>query len=269
MHRTVLKAFLLRGYREEISYRMTFAFKLLAAGFSLASFFYLARFINQHHFQSLEQYGGDYMGFGLVGMVLLNLQHTAASSYPKSIRAAQMAGTLEAILATPVPSGVVLIFTPVYTFVSAFIWAAIYLSVGWLFMDVHFGSANILSLLLSLPLCLLAFASLGFLGAAITMLMRRTDPISFVLGGLSSLLGGVFYPTSVLPSWLQEVGKLLPITQVLEIVRRATFTGATPSELASQLMSLALFCALVAPLGILLFGWTLRRARMDGSLNHF
>jgi len=265
----VARAFFRRGLQEALSYRVAFGLRLIAMAFSLASFFFLARFINMGHSPLLARYGGDYLSFGLVGMVLLNLQHTAVSAYPQSIRVAQVAGTLEAMLATPTPSWMVLVCSPLYRFISAFLWAAIYLVAGSLFFGVRLEQANLSALALAVPLTVVAFASLGFFGAALTMLLRRTDPISPALGGLSALLGGVFYPTSVLPGWLQEVGRALPITNALEMIRRAVFAHATLGELARPLGGLALFCAVSVPTGLLLFAWTLRRTRRDGSLTHF
>jgi ABC-2 type transport system permease protein len=265
----VARAFLRRGLREELSYRVAFGLRLVTMAFSLASFFFLSRFIDAGGSPHLSPYGGDYLSFGLVGMIVLNLQFVAVSAYPQSIREAQVAGTLEAMLSTPTPSWVVLLCAPLYRFASAFLWAGLYLAAGALLLEVRFEHANPGSLLLAIPLCILAFASLGFFAAAITMLLRRSDPISYSLGGVSALLGGVFYPTAVLPVWLQTLGKILPITHALETIRRAAFTGAGPGELAGSLGGLAVFCALSAPLGLLAFGAALRRTRHDGSLTHF
>ncbi len=266
---TVARAFFRRGLQEALSYRVAFLMRLVTGALQLGSFYFLARFIDLGRSPLLNQYGGDYLSFGLVGVALLNLQFTAVSAYPQTIRQAQVAGTLEAMLATPTPAWMVLICSPLYRFATAFLWGALLLVTGGLFFGLRFDNANAASLALTLPLCILAFASLGFFGAAATMLLRRPDPISFALGGLSTLAGGVFYPTQVLPAWLQAAGKALPITHALELVRRATFSNASVEELGSSLAGLALFCAVSVPLGLAAFAWTIRRARRDGSLTHY
>ncbi len=262
-------AFFRKGLLEALSYRAAFGLKLITAALSLGTFFYLARFIDLGNSPMLETYGVDYLGFGLVGLVLLNLQHVTVSAYPQGVREAQLSGTLEAMLAAPAPPWLVLLCTPLYRFASAFLWAVLYLLVGGLLFGVRFGPVCWTSLALALPLCGLAFASLGFIAAALTMVLRRGDPISYFLGGLSALAGGAFYPTGVLPGWLQDLAWLLPITHSLEVVRRAVFTAATPLELRSHLLGLALFCVVAAPLGLFAFSRAVRRARVDGSLTHF
>jgi ABC-2 type transport system permease protein len=266
---SVAKAFIKRGLQEALSYRFAFLMRLMAVGFSLTSFFFLSRFINTSRSPLLDRYGGDYLSFGLVGMILLNLQYTAVSAYPQSIREAQVAGTLEAMLATPTPGWQILLCAPLYRFFSSFLWAMVYLLVAGFIFKVHFTAVNLLSLVVVVPLCLIAFASLGFFAAAMTMIFRRSDPISFSLGGLSALLGGVLYPRSILPQKLQFVGKLLPITHALEMVRRATFTHASLFDLSTSLSELVIFCMISVPLGLLFFSYALKRARRDGSLTHF
>jgi len=265
----VARAFFRRGLQEALSYRAAFVMQLFTGALSLASFFFLASFIDLGRSPLLAQYGGDYLSFGLVGMVLLNLQFTAVSVYPTTIRQAQVAGTLEAMLATPTPAWLVLVCAPLYRFSTAFFWGVLLIVAGGLFFGLRFDNANAASIALTLPLCVLAFASLGFFGAAATMVLRRPDPISYVLGAVSTLVGGVFYPTQILPAWLQSAGKALPITHALELVRRATFANASIEELGAPLVGLALFCVVSVPLGLAAFAWSIRRARRDGSLTHF
>lgn len=266
---TVARAFVRRGFQEAISYRAAFGLRLLTAAFSLASFFFLSRFVGTTGSPLLARYGGDYFSFGLVGVVMLNLQHTAVSAYPRTIRAAQVAGTLEAMLATPTPAWLVLICSPLYRFAGAFLLAALYLVGAGLLLGVQFEAANLPSILVTVPLCVLAFASIGFFGAAMTMLLRRNDVLSPLLMGVTALLGGVMYPTSVLPDWLETAGRALPLTHALELVRMAALRGASLSELAGPLLGLGLFCTVSVPLGLATFGWTLARTRRDGSLTHF
>ncbi len=269
MYATVAAAFFKRGLLEALSYRTAFVVNLLTVAFTMAAFFFFARFVDMGRVPTLQAYGGDYFGFALVGVIILNFQQAAVSAYPRSIREAQLTGTLEAMLATPAPGWLVLLCAPLYTFASALLWALVYLGVGILVFGVRIGPVNPAALALAAPLAVLAFASLGFMAAALTMVFRRTAPVSALIGGASALLGGVLYPTAVLPGWLQDLAQALPITHALEVVRRATFTGATVEQLAPSLIGLSLFCAVFVPLGLLSFTLALRRARKDGSLTHF
>jgi ABC-2 type transport system permease protein len=99
--------------------------------------------------------------------------------------------------------------------------------------------------------------------------VRRANPVAVVLGTLSVFLSGVLYPTTVLPSWLQGAGKLLPLTHALAVLRGALLRGSSPAELGGSLQALAIFAVVLSGLGLGLFVVAFRRARVDGSLTHY
>jgi ABC-2 type transport system permease protein len=261
-------AFLRRGALEAMSYRA--AFLLYAAGMALSmlSFYFLSRFVGVGRSPALGAYGGDYLAFGLVGVIGMDFLHTAAGACARRVREAQMAGTFEPMLATPTKESWVLLCLPAYEYVSSLLRACLWLGAG----VVVFGARvdlDPIGLTAALLLSLLAFGSLGLLAAAATMVLRKTDPISMFLGGLSLVFSGVFYPLAALPAWARPVSALLPATHALDALRGALLRGAGPSLLLRPLGWLALFSAVVGPAAVLAFLWALRRARTDGSLGQY
>jgi len=266
---TVAWAFIRRGGQEAVSYRAAFLLRLVGLATTLAAMFFFSRFVDGQGVALPLRYGGGYLAFGLVGLVLLNLQHAVVAAYPTTIRAAQLAGTLEAMLATPTPSWIVLLCAPLYGILAAFGGALGMLVLGALILRTGPTSAGWPLLAAGLILAPIAFAALGFFSATLTMLLRRSDPLSFFVGGASALAGGVFYPTGVLPGWLRAIGGLLPITHALELVRCAAFGRVDGQGAMRALLNLALAGAIAAPLGLASFVWAVRRARRDGSLSHY
>jgi ABC-2 type transport system permease protein len=128
---------------------------------------------------------------------------------------------------------------------------------------------NVVTLVVGIPLVLAAFVGLGLFTAGSTMLVRRTNPVAIVFGSLSFFLSGVAYPVTVLPPWLRALGRLLPLTHVLVVLRGAFLTGASPSDVKGSLAALAIFAAVLIPAGTATFAYALRRARVDGSLTHY
>jgi ABC-2 type transport system permease protein len=90
-----------------------------------------------------------------------------------------------------------------------------------------------------------------------------------VLSSASMFLSGVFYPVTVLPSWLRSVGGLLPLTPALDALRMALLGAASPRALWPTLGILGAFIAVLIPSGVGLFAHALRRARVEGSLAHY
>jgi len=176
---------------------------------------------------------------------------------------------LEAEMATPAPAWIVLGVGPIYEFGLAILRATVYFLVAAFLFGVRYPRANIASVLIAAPVVMGAFVGLGLLSAASTMLVRRTNPVAAILASASLLLSGVAYPVSVLPPWLRTLGKLLPLTHALELVRGSLLRGDGPADLASSILLLGAFAGVLVPAGAALFVFALRRARVDGSLGHY
>jgi ABC-2 type transport system permease protein len=83
------------------------------------------------------------------------------------------------------------------------------------------------------------------------------------------VLGGVYYPVNVLPSWLNVIGQLLPLTHALELLRRSLLNGEGFAQLGGELAILAGLTLVLLPLGLLACQLAIRVARTDGSLSHY
>jgi ABC-2 type transport system permease protein len=73
----------------------------------------------------------------------------------------------------------------------------------------------------------------------------------------------------VLPESLQLVSRILPITYSLQAMRKALLIGAGIGEVSSELLVLTVFALVLVPLGLLVFGGALRKARRDGTVGQF
>jgi ABC-2 type transport system permease protein len=265
----VMAAFFRRELAHMSRYRFHMLTRLAGWAFAVVSLYFFSRFVGSAPNQHLAPYGGDYLSFGLVGLLVSELQYVGVTSLGNRVRQAQLMGFLEAELATPAPAWMVLGAAPVYEFGSAILRSTGYLVGAALLLGVSFERADPLSVLLVVPFVVVAFIGLGLLTAAGTMLTRRSNPVAMVLGAASMFLSGVVYPVSVLPGWLQAAGRLLPLTHALEALRLALLVGAPPRALVPSLGALALFGCLLTPAGLALFVYALRRARVDGSLTHY
>ena len=265
----VFVAFVRREMSALGGYRGAFAVRLFGFALAIGSILFLSRFVDASANPHLTAYRGNYLGFVVIGLLAAEFQQVGVSVLSQRIRMAQMMGTLEAEVATPAPPWMVLGSPPIYEFAVASLRSAGYLLGAKLLLGMDLSHIDWASLLLGVPLIVAAFSGLGLLAAATTMLVRRMNPVALVIGSLSFFLSGVMYPVSVLPSWLRQVGVLLPLTHALEVLRGALLVGSSPAALRPSLAALLLFAGLLAPLGVGLFAYALRRARIDGSLSHY
>jgi ABC-2 type transport system permease protein len=236
----------------------------LLVGVSSQIFF--AKLVDSAPNEAIGIYQGHFAIYLLLGAAMLDLQNAIVAGLPTAVRDAQRSGSLEGLLATPAPRGLILFALALPAAVASLLRLALYSALGWTWFGLSARTVNVLGLVAVLGLAQLSFAAFALIGAGLTMLFRRGDPVSRLLMATSVISGGVFYPPNVLPSWLARAGVLLPIRPALDGLRAAMLRDASIQELAPMLQSLCVSTLLLAPLGAWFFRKMLSRAREDGSL---
>ena len=265
----VARAFLKRDLRSEMSYRVSFFLQFFSVFFSVAMFYFVAQLLGEAATPYLEQYGGDYFSFVLIGIAFAGYFGVGLSGFSNSLRKAQTTGTLEAMLSTPTRLSAIILSSSQWSYLITTLRVLVYLLVGTVFLGVDIGQGNYLAALLILILTVVSFSSLGIAAASFIMVLKRGDPVAWIFGTLSSLLGGVYYPLAVMPEWMQALSHLLPVTYALRAMRLALLQGASFSELMPDILALGAFCVILLPVSLLAFGYAVKWARRDGSLTQY
>jgi len=261
--------FVKRDFILATSYRFAFLLQLFGILFSVLTFYFLAQMFGDAAIPYLEPYGGDYFSFVLIGIAFSTYLTTGLTSFSGSIRNEQMMGTLEAMLVTPTKTSLIIIFSSLWNFIFASIRVLAYLLIGVFLFDVNMSNANLVGALITLILTIICFSSLGIISASFIMVLKQGDPINWFFSALSGLLGGVFYPITVLPQWLQMFSYILPITYSLNAMRLALLQGYSLEALAPDILALVLFSVVMLPFSIMAFRYAVRRAKVDGSLTQY
>jgi ABC-type multidrug transport system ATPase subunit/ABC-type multidrug transport system permease subunit len=262
-------AFLKRDVLEEASYRLSFLLQFLNIFFSVGLFYFIAQLLGEAAIPHLQPYGGDYFAFVLIGIAFAGYFGVGLSSFSSSLRQAQTTGTLEAMLTTPTSLSTIILSSSLWSYLLTTLRVLVYLLIGTIFLGVELRGSNYPGALLILMLTVIAFSSLGILAASFIMVLKRGDPVTWLFNATSSFLGGVYYPVTIFPGWLQFLAYLLPVTYALRAMRLALLQGATFQQLSRDILILALFSVVLLPVSLLTFRFAVKRAKVDGSLSHF
>jgi len=265
----VAQAFLKRDFSVAISYRADFALQFLGIFLSVATFYFLSQLFGSAVAPQLEAYGGDYFAFVLIGIAFSGYMGFSLSSFAQSIRQGQVMGTLEIMLLSPTRLSTILLSSSLWSCLLTTLRVMVYLLVGALIFGASFGQANVLTALVVLALSITSFAGIGILSAALVLLLKKGDPVAWIFGGVSSLLAGVFYPISVLPTWLEPLSRFLPLTYALDGMRLAILRGYSLYQIRLDLLVLLAFTLVLTPLALFIFRQALKRAKMEGSLAQY
>jgi ABC-2 type transport system permease protein len=250
------------------TYRTLFVLEALEALFGAAMFFYVARFVDSPQLQSALPQGGSYFAFSLIGFVFLDYLNAAMDTFDRSLAEARDTGTLEHLLVTQSSLPLILAGSAIYPFVVTTTRIAVYIAWGALLFGFPLRDANWPAVAAVLLASLLAFSGLGILSAGYVLLFKRGNPAKWFLLGISSVAGGMLFPVSILPDWLQLVARLNPVTYALDAMRAALLGGAGLHAVWRPLLVLLLFAALLLPVSMAVFAWALRRTKTTGTLMH-
>lgn len=255
-------AFARRDFVTDFTYRLSFAIGLANAAFAAGTYYFLSTLIGA------RPQGYEPFAFLLTGIVLNGAMSSALSCYALSVRDAQQTATLPLLVASPIGAPRLIALSSAYPILRAAIEGGLYLAAG-LMLGVSLASASVAGALVVFLVSMAAFSAIGVLSAACIVVWKRGDPIPWLIGAASWLLGGVFYPVEQLPGWLQGFSRVLPITYALDAMRPALLGGVGFIEVMHRALPLMLFAVVLVPASLLAFARAIEHARRAGTLRQY
>ncbi|HOV85617.1 MAG TPA: ABC transporter permease [Syntrophobacteraceae bacterium] len=216
----------------------------------LEPFFYLLAFgVGLSGLVGNVSYGGkelSYAAFITPALLAINMMQNAffENTYASFVRMYYQK-TFDAMMATPLSLQEVILAEIIWGATKSFFATGVMLGVVSLFGLVHYPHG-----LLILPLSFLAGIAFGSMGMLFTGIVPSIDLFNlpvFLFITPMFLFSGTFFPLDALPSWAQYVAMVLPLTHLVEAIRRLC-VGELPWNLLWGLGYLVLLCALFLPL---------------------
>ena len=258
-------AFIRRDLLIAASYRANFLFALAGGVVTITAFYFLAKLIGPAPL--LERYGADYFSFVLLGLAIASCLRTLQATFAQRVRESQVDGSLEVLLGAPLSTFRVVSYLAAYQVLASILKACGLVLLG----AVAFGARlriNPWGFGATLLFAALPFGALGLLSAAVVLVFKRSDPITYVLDTANYLLCGVIYPVEVLPPPLQWFSKLLPATHALAALRAAALSSAPIQGLLPAWGILTAFALVLWPAAAAALAFARRHLEQTGTLPH-
>ncbi len=282
-----LWAFAVREYRIWQSYRVNQLMWLVNIFVTTLLFFLMGLMVKGKAAALIGgAYGTNYMSFIVVAIALSTFLYTNLSDPYTRIARSYYNGTMDLLLLSPMS-----IFTPLFGFMTKSILddyprLLIVGAFGVFLFGAVFRFQHILAALGFTALALAAAFGIGMISASSFYLLnikRGTEPVRFIVQQLlATLLAGAYYPVTVLPKPLQWIACLIPHTYVFDALRRLMDPGArltVPvlpiqqvlpwSPLVVDAVALSAMTLILLPLGFVLYGQGIEKARRNGTLTRW
>jgi ABC-2 type transport system permease protein len=261
-------AFVRRDWATARSYKGALVVEFVGLLFALALFFYVGRLINGAGLLARHHVAGSYFGYVVLGIAVLRLVHTSISAFAVKLRTEQTTGTIETLLAAPVPPSLVVIASATFDILRAAVLAIAMVAVAVVVFGLHIGVgwAGAAVLVVALPACVALFAAVGVALAAFSMAYKQVTGVTALITSALGLISGVYFPLDVLPHTLHTIADAIPFTWAVQLIRDAVMTNTVA---VGRLIELAALACVLLPISLALFGASIDHARRKGTLTHY
>ena len=260
-------AYVKKEFLIEMSYKFAMMFSVFGIFTTIATYFFIDRLFGSQMTPDLAPFDTPYFPYVLVGNAFFAYVGLALGGFSGRIESEQSLGTLEVLFGTPTKLWVLMLAMVIWNTLYATVEVVGYFVVGGVGFGVDFSQINWLSLGSILGLVIVAFNSIGLIEAGWLLVFKRGAAAAWAFNSLWALLGGVFFPVTVLPAWLQPIAEWNPITYAIRGLQLAIYQDTPVTQLTHELSILGAFCVVLVPFGLLSWDWALRRAKIDGSLS--
>jgi ABC-2 type transport system permease protein len=261
---SAIAALVRRDYQIRTSYRLALMLDFSIGALDVVVFYFISQTFNDGATASLGD-APSYFAFALVGIAVTAVIQATTAGIGVAVRDEQLTGTLEALVTQPLSAVEMAVGMCGMPFLLSTFRVALYLILGGAFFGVSFAEANWPGLVVLLIVTATAMSSIGIASAATVMVIKRGQAIAGLLVFGMSLLGGAFFPVSVLPDWLQPLSEIVPTRFAFDGLRAALYGGAFWGDA----LMLVGFSVVGVPAAIWLFERALRHGRRAGSLAQY
>ncbi len=256
------------GWLTAASYRVRTIMSLVGMMIAVVPLFFVSRAMQPLMQESIRGEGSQYFGFLLIGMTCMTFLPLAVVSLPNAVNSAINTGTLESLLETPTSVAAALAGLVSYEVLFVSLRSGFLMLAGGLLGAAIVWTRLPLAFFI-LGLILVAHIPIGLIAAAGVLAFRTAGPLPQGVIALSALLGGVYYPTHVIPGWLESVSKFVPLTYGLRAMRQVLTLEQINPQAWSDLAVMMLTSIPMWAIGGGAFALALRRARRNGNLSRY
>lgn len=250
------------------SYKLNMAWSLVGLVVSVIPLYYVTRAFQPFMATRIQGEGGQFFAFVLVGQIAFWSLSSALTVLPGTVSASIGSGTLELLLSTPTRLPTLFGGMVGYTLTWTAVRCLLLLITGWV-LGATIAWDQLAIAVAILALIVLTYMCIGVIVASLVLAFRFTGPVVQAVLVSSALLGGVYYPTRVIPSWIREISDFIPLTYGLRALRGVLLEEAPLSAVAGDIGMLALFCVTLLAASSLAIMLSLDYSKRAGTLSQY
>jgi ABC-2 type transport system permease protein len=208
--------------------------------------------------ESVVSGGGSSFDFVAPGFIALNVMMSGLTALGSALARERESGTLAGILMSPISRTSIILGKTISHTLRNLLQGGLTIAIAILVFGVTIRGNPFLIVFI------LVMGTLSFLGLGIvaTVITKEQESAQLVLGILQfpmMFLSGVLFPVEQMPSFLQSVSKVLPLTYAVDALRKVMILGAGIEAVIFPLTILITLAIVTMTLGVPLFNRAVKR----------
>lgn len=201
---------------------------------------------------------GDYFDFIAPGFIAMTAMSSGLTIIGAWLVREREVGTLLGLMVAPIPRASIILGKVFSILVRNLMQAAIAVVLAVILFNVHIHG-DPFTIAVTVTLGAFSFLGVGALAAAAAPEQETAQIALAILQFPMMFLSGVLFPIEQLPSWLQWISKLMPLTYAADALRRVMVYGATLGDVAKSLWLLTSLGLISIILAVPIFDRSSRR----------
>lgn len=244
-----------------LSYRTRLVSQALTSVFSLTLFYYVSRLVHVSGFPS----PASYFGYVVVGLALISVLYSCFS-IAELVRQELVAGTFERLILSPFGAIRSMIAMSLFPLLYSFVLAAITLGLGAAVFGLQLHWSTVPLSIPAMALALLAFLPFGLFFAALTVSTKQGSVGASWVIAMISIVGGLYFPVTLLPQWTQTLAKAQPFTPATEVLRHLLVGTPQTNSTGTAVAKLLVFAAVLIPVSLFALHQAIRFGQRRGTI---
>ena len=203
----------------------------------------------------------------LIGAVIWSYLGIIFEILTETVQWERWEGTIEYTFMAPLSRAVHLIGMGLFAVAYGVVRASIVFVVIAAFFGLNMPDANFVSAVILLAIASVSFIGIGMMTAVLPLISpEKGTQVGYIAQGVMLVVSGVYYPVSVLPTWMEWLSKISPATYALRGIRAAILEGTGVGALWGDIWPLIVIGVVSIPLGLAIFRRGERYAKQHGKL---
>ena len=247
-----------------VSYRSQVVAQFVGPLFTITLFYYISHLLTA---KSIHSPGG-YFGFVIVGLVIVQILTISMGVMPVTVRQELVSGTIERFLVSAHGPVNGIVGTMLFPLINAVFSGVLLLTLATLVFGLPLAATSVIAIPVAL-LGTLAFMPFAFFLVSLVMAFKQASSATqFIVAGVA-IVGGLYFPTSLLPGWIRWASDVQPFTPATDLLRHLLVDTPLAHPVLVELLKLVGFVVVLLPAGLVLLRASIRYGQRTGTVAEY